>query len=98
MLLLRLMFSPALLFCSLLLLFVSHNNRTGRKFVAIRHNGCGLDEYVTTHLPEEATLAGLVDGLQNVRSRSRFAEVSNGCHRRVDTSFLVAQHTTSCRI
>jgi hypothetical protein len=94
------MLSPALLFCSLLQLLVSHNNRRGRKFVAIRHNGCGLglDEDVTTHLLEEATLAGLVDGLKNVRSRSRFAQVSNGCHRRVDTSFLVAQHTTSCRI
>jgi carotenoid cleavage dioxygenase-like enzyme len=29
------MFSPALLFCSLLQLLVSHNNRRGRKFVAL---------------------------------------------------------------
>jgi hypothetical protein len=99
-LLLCLVLPLTLLFCSLLDLLVSQRGDRSRELLAIGHDrlGLGLDEDVPPHLLQETALAGLVDGLKNVGSRTRLAEVSHRCNRRVDTSVLTAQHTTRRRL
>jgi hypothetical protein len=91
------MLSLTLLLCTLPQLLVGNNTSRSRKLVAIRDNRrrCRLLEDVSTHLLEEAALASLVNGLQDVMSRPGLVEVSYRSHRHVDTSVLTSQHTPS---